>query len=52
MKTYYEPIEIVDVVEFYCEHCGCEQPHEIRDVGDWEYYRCKVCGYQRSYRVR
>ena len=52
MKTYYEPIEVVDVVEFYCESCGCTQPHEIQECGDFEYYRCKVCGYQVSYRVR
>ena len=41
-----------DLVEHYCEICGDMCRHEIAIVGDYEYYTCKVCGYQVSYRVR
>lgn len=53
MATIYKPIiDIPDTVEFFCEKCGCTCAHEISDVGDYEYYRCTLCGYQVSYKVR
>lgn len=53
MNTVYKPIvDIPDTVEFFCENCGATCAHEIQECGDFEYYRCTICGYQVSYRVR
>lgn len=32
--------------------CMCNTPHDIHVIGDWEYYTCRHCRKQESYRVR
>jgi len=34
------------------EICMCYTPHDMYVSGDWEYYTCRHCRKQESYRVR
>ena len=39
-------------VRHYCQACGGERPHRIKEIGAWEIWTCLRCGCQARYKVR